>query len=65
MLPKNELVLSPYSELHDILIPKDHLLRKFNDLVNFNFIYDELKDMYTEAFGATAKCPIMMLNYYY
>ncbi|QVK17498.1 IS1182 family transposase [Mycoplasmatota bacterium] len=62
MLPKKELVLSPYSELYDILIPKDHFLRKFNDLVDFNFIYDELKDMYTEAFGATAKCPIMMFK---
>ncbi|PLR93298.1 IS1182 family transposase [Bacillus sp. T33-2] len=62
MLPKKELKLSSYSELYNILIPKDHFLRKFNDLVDFEFIYDELKDMYTEAFGATAKCPIMMFK---
>ncbi|MFC0561921.1 transposase [Halalkalibacter alkalisediminis] len=62
MLPKKELMLSSYSALYDILIPEDHFLRKFNNLVDFEFIYDELKDMYNEAFGATAKCPIMMFK---
>ena len=62
MLPKKELVLSPYSELHEILIPKNHILRKFQELVDFEFVYDDLKDMYTETFGAMAKCPIMMFK---
>lgn len=62
MLPKKELTLSPYSDLYDILIPENHILRKFQDLIDFEFIYDELKDMYNEAFGATAKCPIMMFK---
>ena len=62
MLPKKELLLSPYSELYDILIPKNNILRKFKELIDFEFIYDELKEMYTEDFGATAKCPIMMFK---
>lgn len=62
MLPKKEFVLSSYSALYDILIPKDHFLRKFNNLVDFEFVYEELKEMYTEAFGAKAKCPIMMFK---
>lgn len=62
MLPKKELMLSSYSALYDILIPKDHFLRKFNNLVNFEFIYDELKETYNEAFCATAKCPILMFK---
>ena len=62
MLPKKEFVLSSYSSLYDILIPKDHFLKKFNNLVDFEFIYDELKEMYNEAFGAKAKCPIMMFK---
>ena len=27
--------LSIYSELYDLLIPKDHMLRQINDLIDF------------------------------
>lgn len=43
---QEELVLSPYSELYDILIPEDHELRLILELVNFDFIYEELEGKY-------------------
>ncbi|QVK16800.1 IS1182 family transposase [Mycoplasmatota bacterium] len=62
MLPNKELVLSPYSKLYDIVVPKNHILRKFKELVDFEFVYEELKDKYTKDNGATAKCPIFMFK---
>jgi hypothetical protein len=63
MLPKRkELVLSQYSGLYDILIPKDHFLRRFQDLVDFEFVYDDLKEMYCDDNGAAAYDPIFMFK---
>lgn len=63
MLPKKkELVLSEYSKLYDILIPKDHILRKLQDLVDFEFVYEDLKGMYCDNNGAAAYCPIFMFK---
>lgn len=28
------------------LVPQDHLVRKLEYAINFNFIYDEVKDLY-------------------
>ena len=38
-----KLSLSYYSDLYDMIVPKDHILRKIRELVDFSFIYDELK----------------------
>ena len=38
-----KLNLSYYSDLYDMIVPKDHILRKIRELVDFSFIYDELK----------------------
>lgn len=62
MLPKKELILSPYSKLYDIVVPNDHILRKFKELIDFEFVYEELQDKYTKDNGATAKCPILMFK---
>ena len=37
-----KLSLSYYSDLYDMIVPKDHILRKIRECV-FSFIYDELK----------------------
>ena len=37
------LILSPYIDLYDLIVPKDNLLRQINELVDFSFVYDELK----------------------
>ena len=37
--PVEQLKLSEYAGLYDRIIPEHHILRKFNELVNFDFIY--------------------------
>ncbi|WP_145411323.1 IS1182 family transposase [Paenibacillus xylanexedens] len=64
MLPKQQsFVLSPYTELYNILIPKDHLLRQMDELVDFNFVYDELNERYCLDNGRTAVDPVRMFKY--
>ena len=64
MLPvQQKLQLSEYSALYDLLVPKDNLLRKINDLIDFSFIYDELMSKYCANNGRTAESPIRMFKY--
>ena len=35
---EQELVLSEYSGLYDIVVPQDNLLRRINALIDFSFI---------------------------
>ena len=37
------LNLSPFMAIYDIVVPKDNMLRKINELVDFSFVYDELQ----------------------
>ena len=39
---QQKLVLNLYMEIYELIIPKDNLLRQIKELVDFNFIYDEL-----------------------
>ena len=39
---QQKLILSPYIDIYDLIIPQDNLLRKIKELVDFGFIYDEL-----------------------
>ena len=39
---EQELVLSEYSGLYDIVVPQDNLLRRINALIDFSFVYQEL-----------------------
>ena len=55
--------VSGYSNLYDLIVPKDHFLRQINDLVDFTFIYDELKDKYCQDNGRNAVHPIRMFKY--
>ena len=36
-----KLSLSYYSDLYDMIVPKDHILRNIRELVVFSFIYDD------------------------
>ena len=58
-----QLELSSYEGLYDNLIPKDHFLRKFNELVDFSFIYDELEEKYCLDNGRMAESPIILFKY--
>ncbi|TDF98929.1 transposase, partial [Paenibacillus piri] len=60
---QQSMVLSPYAGLYDIVVPKDNMLRQINDLVDFTFIYDELKDKYCLDNGRNAIDPIRMFKY--
>ncbi|MDR3190233.1 MAG: IS1182 family transposase [Lactobacillaceae bacterium] len=62
---QNELNLSPYMKLYDIIIPKDHFLRQVKELVDFSFVYDELINNYSIFQGRTALDPVLMFKYLY
>lgn len=57
-----EISFSPYKELYDILIPKNNKWRRMKEEIDFSFIYDELKDSYSEDMGRTAKNVIFMFK---
>lgn len=63
MLPQPKLILSPYMEIYDILIPQDHSFRQFLNLVDFTFIYEELSTKYCCDNGRTAVDPVQMFKY--
>ena len=59
MLPEQkQLKLSSYLSLYDIIVPKENQLRKIKELVDFNFVYEELKSKYCLDNGRTAIDPI-------
>jgi len=60
---QTQMNLSEYSSLYDILIPSDNELRQINELIDFEFVYDELKEKYSATMGRSAIDPIMMFKY--
>jgi len=64
MLTKGkQMEFSVHTELYDKCVPKNHVLRRMNELVDFSFVYDELKDKYCPDNGRNAISPIMMFKY--
>lgn len=64
MIQKQEsMILSPYSEIYDLVVPKDNFLRRLVELVDFSFVYDELHDKYCHTNGRNAIDPIRMFKY--
>jgi len=49
--------------IYDLVIPKDNLLRKINELLDFSFVYNELIDKYCLDNGRNAISPIRMFKY--
>ncbi len=60
LLQQQKIQLSSYSSLYDLIVPKENLLRKINELIDFSFIYKELVDKYCANNGRTAESPIRM-----
>lgn len=60
---QQKLVLSPYIEIYELVIPKDNILRQIKELVDFGFIYNELLDKYCLDNGRNAISPIRMFKY--
>lgn len=63
MLMQAKLPMSPYLQLYDLVIPQEHKLRKIKQLVDFSFIYDEIKNNYCQDNGRGAIDPIRMFKY--
>lgn len=57
------LLLSAYSDLYDLIIPEDNILRRINNLIDFTFVYDELVTKYCPDNGRNAESPIRMFKY--
>ena len=57
-----KLSLSYYSDLYDMIVPKDHILRKIRELVDFSFIYDELKNKFALIMDVMQKTLYCYLN---
>ena len=60
---QTEMVLSPYTEIYNLIIPKDNILRKINEMVDFSFVYDELITRYCPDNGRNAIDPLRMFKY--
>lgn len=60
---QQKMILSPYTEIYELVVPKDNLLRKIKEIVDFDFIYDELVDKYCLDNGRNAVPPIRMFKY--
>lgn len=58
-----QLQLSEYEGLYNRLIPQLHIFRQINELVDFSFVFDELKDKYCPDNGRNAEDPIRMFKY--
>jgi hypothetical protein len=41
LIQQQKIQFSAFSGLYDLIIPKDNLLRKINELIDFSFIYDQ------------------------
>ncbi len=58
-----EMSFSKHIELYDILIKEDNFWRQFNDMVDFSFVVDILKDKYSSTMGRTCEDVIRMFKY--
>jgi hypothetical protein len=63
MLMQPKMILSQYTDIYDRVIPKDNMLRKIKEMVDFSFIYDELVSTYCTNNGRGAVDPIKMFKY--
>lgn len=55
--------LSEHASLYDILIDKNNFWRQLKDMVDFSFIYDELKEKYSSTMGRKAEDVTRMFKY--
>ena len=58
-----ELSFSKHTELYDILIKQDNFWKRLSEMVDFSFVYEELKDKYSSTMGRTSEDVIRMFKY--
>ena len=54
--------LSPYEGLYEAIIPKEHILRRMKEHIDFSFVNPMLRKQYSERYGRPAKEPEMMFK---
>ena len=59
---EKQVKLSLYRGLYEIIVPKEHLLRKIKENIDFSFVNSMLKESYCEHYGRPAKEPEMMFK---
>ena len=57
-----QISISEYSRLYDVIIPKDHFLRKLKENVDFSFINKLVENEYSKKFGRPANEPELMFK---
>src|SRR5699024_12756600 len=57
------MILSRYTEIYDLVVPKDNFLRRLNELIYFSFVYDELNDKYCHTNVRNAINSLRMFKY--
>ncbi|MEC2160907.1 IS5/IS1182 family transposase, partial [Virgibacillus halodenitrificans] len=60
---QTSMILSPYAELYDKLIPKDNFLRRINELVDLSFILEKLDVRYCWINGGNGVHAIVLFLY--
>lgn len=63
LVQQQRVQFSAYSDLYNLIIPKENILRKINEVIDFSFIYDELLNKYCLNNGRNAESPIRMFKY--
>ena len=63
LLNQQKIKFSQYGSIYDLIVPKDNLLRKINDIIDFSFVYQELVSKYCSNNGRMAQSPIRMFKY--
>ena len=58
-----ELNFSKHIELYDILIKEDNFWKQLNIMIDFSFVYEELKDKYSSTMEKTCEDIIRMFKY--
>ena len=58
-----ELNISPYIELYNILISEDNFWRQLNDMIDFSFVYEILKNKYSSTMERNAEDVTRMFKY--
>ncbi|WP_042536296.1 IS1182 family transposase, partial [Anoxybacillus ayderensis] len=48
----------------DDLVPEDHLVRKLEKAIDFSFIYDIVKDLYSPDHGRPSIDPVVLFKMY-
>lgn len=57
-----QIKLSPYRSLYDMIVPRENLLRKIKENIDFSFVNPMLREQYCERFGRPAAEPEMMFK---